>query len=166
MAVAVFRTPSVVGEAVAQDTAAGCLIRAHFDKLPPGNHGFHIHVAGDLRGEGCAGACAHWHKGPATRHGDRPRAGGGDSTDRHTGDLGNVTVGSHRYLLAGVRTAELWGRTLIVHADEDDLGRGPFEDSPVTGHSGARIACAIFGRVAHCSAARRRTRRRSDREYA
>ena len=32
--------------------------------------------------------------------------------------------------------------------DEDDLGEGPFEDSKVTGHSGARIGCAIFGRTA------------------
>jgi Cu-Zn family superoxide dismutase len=42
---------------------------------------------------------------------------------------------------------DLWGRSVIVHADPDDLGKGPFEDSPTTGHSGARIACAVFGRV-------------------
>jgi Cu-Zn family superoxide dismutase len=41
---------------------------------------------------------------------------------------------------------DLWGRSAIVHADEDDLGLGDHEDSGTTGHSGARIGCAIFGR--------------------
>jgi len=43
-----------------------------------------------------------------------------------------------------------------VHEDEDDLGKGPFEDSLTTGHSGKRIACAIIGRVAelYCSGKR------------
>jgi Cu-Zn family superoxide dismutase len=36
---------------------------------------------------------------------------------------------------------------LIVHADEDDLGKGDFPDSKTTGHSGKRIGCAIFGRA-------------------
>jgi Cu/Zn superoxide dismutase len=55
---------------------------------------------------------------------------------------------TYTYMLADVSPADLWGRALIVHADEDDLGRGPFEDSSTTGHSGARIGCAIFGRIA------------------
>lgn len=33
----------------------------------------------------------------------------------------------------------------IVHADEDDLGRGGFPDSKTTGHAGARIACGVIG---------------------
>ena len=37
------------------------------------------------------------------------------------------------------------GRTLIVHADPDDLGKGGFEDSLTTGHAGARIVCAVIG---------------------
>jgi Cu/Zn superoxide dismutase len=53
-------------------------------------------------------------------------------------------------LLEGVKPSELWGRALIVHADEDDLGQGGHIDSKVTGHSGDRIGCAIFGR-ASCS---------------
>jgi Cu/Zn superoxide dismutase len=52
-----------------------------------------------------------------------------------------------------VRPEELWGRTLIVHADPDDLGQGEHEDSGTTGHSGARIGCAIFGRGADCPVA-------------
>jgi glycine cleavage system protein P-like pyridoxal-binding family len=37
------------------------------------------------------------------------------------------------------------GRGLIIHADEDDLGLGKFDDSHTTGHAGMRIACAVIG---------------------
>ena len=43
--------------------------------------------------------------------------------------------------------SELYGRAVIVHADEDDLGKGDEEDSLTTGHSGKRIGCAIIGRA-------------------
>ncbi len=143
-AIAVFQTSSIVGEAVATATAGGTELRAAFQKLPRGDHGFHIHSAGDLRGEGCKGACAHWHKGAAATHGGPPST---RRHKRHTGDLGNVRRGrSYKYFLRGVRPAELWGRTLVVHADPDDYGLGKHDDSATTGHSGARIGCAIFGR--------------------
>ena len=149
MAVAVFKEPHIEGTATVVSTSAGVRIRAEFTKLPVGKHGFHIHRAGDLRGEGCKGACSHWHVGPPSIHGDRPH--GSSTEDRHTGDLGNIEVKGttksvYTYNLKGVKPADLWGRALIVHADEDDLGKGPFEDSLITGHSGARIGCALFGR--------------------
>ena len=160
MAVAVFNTDTVVGEAVAEALDGGGIrLKARFSVLPPGPHGFHIHKAGDLRGEGCAGACDHWHVGPAgVRHGPAPAPG--SNKDRHTGDLGNVVAGrSYTYELRGVRVSDLWGRTLIVHADEDDLGHGPHEDSGTTGHSGLRIGCAVFGRVATCGASKKSHKR-------
>lgn len=149
MAVAVFKGDGgVVGETTFRDERGGCRIVATFTALPPGPHGFHIHEAGDLRGEGCKAACAHYHKGGVVRHGGDPNSRG----ERHTGDLGNVRGPTFRasYFLKGVRCAELFGRALIVHADEDDLGLGGHEDSATTGHSGARIACALIGRVAPC----------------
>ena len=36
-------------------------------------------------------------------------------------------------------------RSFVLHADEDDLGRGGFSDSKTTGHAGARIACGVIG---------------------
>jgi Cu-Zn family superoxide dismutase len=54
---------------------------------------------------------------------------------------------NRRFLLKGLKAADFFGRSVIVHADPDDLGRGPHEDSKTTGHSGKRIACAIIGRV-------------------
>ena len=144
-AIAVFQTSSIVGEAVATAAAGGTELRAAFQKLPRGDHGFHIHSAGDLRGEGCKGACAHWHKGAHTTHGGPPSTR--RRRARHTGDLGNVRRGrNYKYFLRGVRPAELWGRTLVVHAYPDDYGLGKHDDSATMGHSGARIGCAIFGR--------------------
>lgn len=32
-----------------------------------------------------------------------------------------------------------------VHADEDDLGKGGYEDSKTTGHAGGRLACGVIG---------------------
>jgi Cu-Zn family superoxide dismutase len=92
-------------------------------------------------------------------HGGSPTSKG----QRHTGDLGNIELKGKKvrksYDLQGVSVQDLWGRSIIVHEDEDDLGKGPFEDSLVTGHSGKRMGCAIFGR-ALCSPKYNKTRKR------
>lgn len=143
MAVAVFNTELIVGQAVARQRSSSIILDVEFTQLPPGKHGFHIHTAGDLRGLGCQGACSHWHKGPPADHGDYKKG--------HTGDLGNIElhdgIFKRSYTIPNCDVAELWGRTLIVHADPDDLGLGGHDDSKTTGHSGARIGCAIFGRL-------------------
>ena len=162
-AVAVFQQPNIQGSAVAIRIGRGTRLDVTFTRLPPGPHGFHIHVAGDLRGEGCSGACAHWHIGSSSvSHGGPP----GSSGSRHTGDLGNIEIpdGSSEfkatYMLKGVAPSDLWGRTLIVHEGPDDLGLGGHDDSHITGHSGTRIGCAIFGRTMECGSKKRTTRRR------
>ncbi len=152
-AVAVFQQPNIQGSAVAIRDGRGTRLDVTFSRLPPGPHGFHIHVAGDLRGEGCSGACAHWHVGrKGMTHGGPPCSSG----PRHTGDLGNIAIPDGdlevraSYMLQGVSPSDLWGRTLIVHEGPDDLGLGGHDDSHITGHSGARIGCAIFGRTMEC----------------
>jgi Cu-Zn family superoxide dismutase len=150
-AVACFKSGPVEGEILAKQIGPTTVhIVATFSKLPKGKHGFHIHKAGDLRGEGCKGACAHFHKGSPQPH------GGYKTRRRHTGDLGNIELSAKghlkkTYTLKGLRIPELWGRSIIVHADEDDLGEGGHEDSHITGHSGSRIGCAIFGRGMECT---------------
>jgi len=161
--VAVFREGPVKGEAIVTAHRAGCVLKAVFTKLPAGKHGFHIHKAGDLRGEGCLGACEHYHVGPPCRHGPGPTGGPGPGSkeERHTGDLGNVEQGgSYTYFLKGVKPSDLVGRSLIVHEDEDDLGLGDFPDSGTTGHSGKRIGCAIFGRAKPCPTKTRKQKRK------
>lgn len=143
-AVAVFNTRSVQGTITFSDRKSGLYIEANFTRLPTGKHGFHIHKAGDLRGEGCKMACDHYHKGSPQNHGGPPNWKG----ERHTGDLGNLEgVGKYVYTLQDVYVSDIMGRSMIVHADEDDYGLGGKDDSLKTGHSGARIACAIIGRI-------------------
>jgi Cu-Zn family superoxide dismutase len=142
-AVAVFNTRSVKGIVLFKERKSGLFIEATFADLPEGDHGFHIHKAGDLRGEGCKLACDHYHKGPPSHHGGPPGSG-----TRHTGDLGNVRANSkYTYTLRDVTVSDILGRSVIVHAKPDDYGLGGYDDSLVTGHSGARIACAVIGRV-------------------
>lgn len=150
-AVAVFDTHEVKGEVLFLQKKQGLQVDAAFTRLPPGEHGFHIHKAGDLRGKGCLLACDHWHKGKPTHHGGPPTYKG----PRHTGDLGNISMPkdkdlSIQYFLRGCTIMDILGRSVIVHDDKDDYGEGPFEDSATTGHSGKRIACAIIGRTEDC----------------
>jgi superoxide dismutase, Cu-Zn family len=160
-AVAVFRTNEIYGDLEVLDYRGGVKLVAHFTKLPKGKHGFHIHKAGDLRGEGCHGLCEHFDIGHNS-HGAGPDTKG----ERHTGDLGNIEIPEGKsdvkkeYYIKGISVKDLWGRSAIIHQDEDDLGKGAFEDSKTTGHSGARIGCAIFGR-AMCSSNNNKTRKLS-----
>ncbi|TRY76609.1 hypothetical protein TCAL_03499 [Tigriopus californicus] len=115
--------------------------------LKPGSHGFHVHEFGDTT-NGCVSAGPHFnldgceHGAPANNKGSR-----------HTGDLGNVEANAE-----GVATIDLKdtfislqgmnsivGRSLVVHADPDDLGQGGHELSKSTGNAGARQACGIIG---------------------
>jgi Cu-Zn family superoxide dismutase len=149
LAVAVFNTDKVQGEVVVRNKGIHKIsLHAKFTKLPGGDHGFHIHRAGDMRGEGCHGLCEHYHTGKPAAHGDEP---GASNRARHTGDLGNIKmpgigVFEKTWVIGGTSVKDLWGRSIIVHADRDDLGLGNHDDSKITGHSGARIACAVFGR--------------------
>lgn len=148
LAIAVFNTDNVKGEVVCRDLPNHKVqVKSIFHKLPKGEHGYHIHTNGDLRGEGCKGACAHYHVGPHQDHGGPPASHG----PRHTGDLGNIEMPAKgplvvTHTIAKTSVRDLWGRSVIVHADPDDYGQGEFEDSKITGHSGARIACAVLGR--------------------
>lgn len=126
--------------------------------LSAGEHGFHIHEAGDLT-DSCTSACAHFnptntiHGGPHSRH-------------RHVGDLGNIVVNNrgkitnskmidHKIKLKGVNS--IIGRCVVIHADRDDLGMGGLsengsvvdlkrhKESLKTGNAGKRVACGVIG---------------------
>jgi Cu-Zn family superoxide dismutase len=156
MAVAVFNQPSVKGEVAFISKLNGTEVRALFTRLPHSTreHGFHIHRAGDLRGEGCAGLCEHFHKGSPKNHGGPPHSH--FKGERHTGDLGNIVQNTpYTFFLKGVSVEELFGRSIIVHEDADDYGKGDHEDSLTTGHSGKRVGCAIIGRTRTCDKKRK-----------
>lgn len=121
-------------------------IKATFENLKPNSkHGFHIHQYGDST-DGCMSAGPHYNPFAKTH-------GGLNDNERHVGDLGNVESDAN---CKATFTAEIpsihlsgknsiIGRTCVLHADEDDLGKGGHSDSKTTGHAGARIACGIIG---------------------
>lgn len=127
--------------------------------LAPGKHGFHIHEYGDMR-EGCSSCCSHFNP-YGQQHGGR------DSKKRHVGDLGNIVVNDRgvckcsfvdsRIKLKG--RCNIIGRSVMIHADEDDLGLGGDDESLRTGNAGARISCGVIGISRGC-----RTRQKSRRK--
>lgn len=118
--------------------------------LKPGLHGFHIHEAGDLT-DGCTSACAHWNP-YGKKH------GGPDDKERHVGDLGNLNAGKDGIAKIDMEDSlvklrgkySVIGRSLIIHEDPDDLGKGGFPDSLTTGHAGKRLACVVIGYAKGC----------------
>lgn len=109
-------------------------------------HGFHVHEAGDLTDK-CTSMCSHFNPYGYTH-------GCPGMKERHVGDLGNISTnnkGEARYTfydniikLRGSK-ANIIGRGLIIHEDEDDCGRGGNTESLKTGNAGKRIACAVIG---------------------
>jgi Cu-Zn family superoxide dismutase len=114
---------------------------------PNSLHGFHIHDSGDLR-NGCESLCSHYNP-HNNKHGDL------HDVESHAGDLGNIRSDINGIAKGVLYTnkfglEEVIGRSIIIHEDMDDLGRGPFDDSHITGHSGKRIGCGILGRGKMC----------------
>ena len=109
-------------------------------------HGFHVHQAGDLSDK-CESMCAHFN--PYNKKHGCP-----GMKERHVGDLGNLSVDKNGcveyvieddYIKLRGNIANIIGRGLIIHADEDDCGRGDNQASLVNGNAGKRIACAVIG---------------------
>ena len=109
-------------------------------------HGMHIHEAGDLTDQ-CMGACAHFNP-------TKQNHGGINSKIRHVGDLGNIHSDNNGNIIMKIEDNiiklrgnkyNIIGRSVVIHEDADDNGLGGYEDSLKTGHSGARIACAVIG---------------------
>ncbi|XP_024144463.1 copper chaperone for superoxide dismutase isoform X2 [Oryzias melastigma] len=122
-----------------------CLIDGTIDGLEPGNHGLHVHTLGDLT-QDCK-SCGEHYNPFGKQHG-----GPGDS-ERHVGDLGNIVAGpdgraSFRLEDDQLKVWDVIGRSLVVDAGEDDLGRGAHPLSKQTGNSGERLACGIIARSA------------------
>ena len=113
--------------------------------LKPGDHGFHIHEFGDYT-SGCVSAGTHFNP-----HGKQH--GGPKDENRHAGDLGNITAGDNGEAIVDITDKQIpltgnnniIGRSVVVHADPDDLGKGGHDDSLTTGHAGGRLSCGVIG---------------------
>jgi len=118
------------------------LIKGTITGLKPGLHGFHIHEFGDMS-KGCESMGGHYNPDGVDH---------GDLNEGHVGDLGNITadetgkadfsIKASRVDLIGERSVV--GRGLVVHADEDDLGKGGDQESLKTGNAGDRLACGVI----------------------
>lgn len=124
-------------------------IKYKIKHLPKGYHGFHIHKYGDLT-EGCKTAGPHFTTYKKNIH------GGPNSKIKHNGDLGNIynkysNIVGKKIISANVLNLDksnkncIIGRSIIVHKDRDDLGKGKNPESLKTGNAGARLACGVIG---------------------
>ena len=131
---------SVSGQVTFTKVAGGVKVLAELSGLTPGKHGFHIHEFGDCSSPD--GMSAGGHFNPAGSPHGSPM-----DMSRHEGDMGNIEadangkahleyVDSHMSF-EGVNS--ILGRSVIVHAKEDDMKTQP------TGNAGARIACGVIG---------------------
>jgi len=128
------------------------IIKGIVKGLTPGKHGFHIHEFGDLS-KGCESAGAHYNP-DGVEHGSLQQG--------HVGDLGNIIAdksGTARFQIKAERVelSDVVGRAIVIHADEDDLGKGGIdsngniidekvrEESLKKGNAGKRIACGVIG---------------------
>ncbi|KAH8296798.1 hypothetical protein KR054_011486, partial [Drosophila jambulina] len=113
--------------------------------LAKGLHGFHVHEFGDNT-NGCMSSGPHFNP-----HGKEHGAPGDEN--RHLGDLGNIEAAGNCPTKVNITDSKITlfgadsiiGRTVVVHADPDDLGKGGHELSKSTGNAGARIGCGVIG---------------------
>ena len=129
---------TVSGLATLADTEGGLRVDVRVAGVPQGQHGLHIHEAGDC---GDGGKASGGHFNPENvPHGFRPKDG---PAKAHPGDMGNIDVGaggtgSLTVTLPGVRLtgapAAVSGRAIVLHEKVDDFGQP-------TGNAGGRIGC-------------------------
>ncbi|KAJ3124941.1 Superoxide dismutase [Cu-Zn] [Nowakowskiella sp. JEL0407] len=138
-AVAVLRGDSTVSGTVTfvqESEASVTEVTIDLGGLTPGKHGFHIHEFGDNT-NGCISAGPHYNPHGLTH-------GAPEDLVRHAGDLGNVEVSADGTAKTTIKDAQIKligplsiiGRTVVVHADVDDLGKGGHELSASTGNAG------------------------------
>ncbi|KAF4661634.1 Superoxide dismutase [Cu-Zn] [Perkinsus chesapeaki] len=109
---------------------------------PHSYHGVHVHETSVFEPNGCNSAGGHYNPF-YNSHGDR------NATVRHVGDMGNIQADAsgvakgHFYtdLIVLKGSYSVVGRSVVLHSDRDDLGKGGNPSSLTTGNSGSRLAC-------------------------
>ena len=109
---------------------------------PPSSwHALHIHKYGDLT-RGCESTCEHFDISGSSH-------GGRDDAIRHvwsnaSGVVQESFVDKHISIDPSTPHSIL-GRSVVLHEDRDDNGRGRNEASRKNGNAGRRIACGVVG---------------------
>ena len=140
---------NITGIIKLKESKKGLSISYNINGLKDGLHGFHIHEYGDLT-QGCMSACSHFNP-------NNKNHGGLYSKERHEGDLGNIYSKNKKSIgklfvknlnLTKNFKYSILGRMIVIHEDEDDLGKGNNEESLKTGNAGKRLTCGIIGLTA------------------
>lgn len=110
--------------------------------VEPGPHGFHVHEVGDCSAPDASSAGGHF-----APDGDPHGSPDSINEKHHVGDLGNIVANDDGVADIDISDAEMTldagpksvlGRSVIVHAGEDDFVSQP------SGDAGPRIACGII----------------------
>jgi len=148
-AVAVLRGDSkVTGTVTFEQTSEASPTTIKYDirgSDPSAKRGMHVHEFGDNT-NGCMSAGSHYNPHKATHAGPTDEK-------RHAGDLGNVETDGQGNALGSITDKvikligpeSVIGRMVVVHAGQDDLGKGGNEESLKTGNAGGRVACGVIG---------------------
>lgn len=136
--------PQITGSVLFRQLGPGSRLEAFFnlDGFPAeqnaSNRAIHVHEFGDLS-QGCESTGPHYN--PL-----------GVPHPQHPGDFGNFVVrNGHIWKYRTGLTASLagphsiLGRAVVVHAGEDDLGKGGNQASLQNGNAGRRLACCVIG---------------------
>ena len=136
---------TAIGTVSLSDASEGLIVMPDLVGLPPGDHGFHVHVnpncgpAAGPDGQPAAGFAAGGHYDPANTGKHLGPLGEG-----HKGDMpalrvdagGNATIA---VVVPHLKLADVKGRSIMIHAGGDNYSDQP---SPLGG-GGARIACGV-----------------------
>jgi Cu-Zn family superoxide dismutase len=131
----------VMGDVTFKQSDGKMKIHAELTGLPPGAHGIHIHEKGDLSAADLSSAGGHYDPEMHKMHG-APNT----SAMVHAGDLGNIMADSSGKATFDLTVSDLsiggtndiLGKSVIIHAKEDDL------HTQQSGNSGARIAGGVI----------------------
>lgn len=106
---------------------------------PNSTHGFHVHEKGDCNATDASSAGGHFNPTGAPH-------GAMSDAQHHAGDFGNIVAGAngevHTHVVVNFISLDkgdnaVVGRSVVVHADPDDLKTQP------SGNSGKRIGCGV-----------------------
>ncbi len=133
---------SVTGTVTFEEQADGSVhVSATVSGLTAGKHGIHIHENGDCSAPDGSSAGGHFNP-------DGSAHGAPDAATHHAGDFGNLeadAAGKGEYhatysfiSLKPGQPNSIIGKSVIIHANEDDLVTQP------TGGAGARLACGVI----------------------
>ena len=132
---------------IEENLNAGVSVKGNITGLSPGKHGFHIHEYGDIA-ESCKAAGGHFNPFNVSHGSPQDPVG-----KRHVADLGNIIANEEGRAAIDIKDKlitlngiySVIGRAFVVHALEDDLGRGSNDESLKTGNAGPRVGCGVIG---------------------